>query len=78
MVTIYREGAFRIWIYTDDHDPAHVHARNADGECRVNIEASRPVIISNNGIRTGDIQRRLRIGAENREAFLIQWRRHHG
>lgn len=31
MVTVHREGGFRIAIYTDDHEPAHVHVLG-DGE----------------------------------------------
>lgn len=36
MVTAHREGGFRIAIYTDDHEPAHVHVLG-DGEVIVNL-----------------------------------------
>ena len=80
MGTIYQQGPFRIWINTEDHDPAHVHARNADGECRINIRVAngRSVLMSNDGIRRPDINRLLRIVEDNQEVFLAKWRTYHG
>jgi hypothetical protein len=36
MVTILRSAGMRFVIYTDDHEPAHVHVYG-DGEARINI-----------------------------------------
>jgi hypothetical protein len=35
MVTVLRSHGFRIVIYTNDHEPAHVHAINANGEAKI-------------------------------------------
>ena len=36
MVTIYRAHGLRIVIFTDDHEPAHVHVFG-DGEAKINL-----------------------------------------
>jgi hypothetical protein len=36
MVTVLREGGLRVRIYTDDHEPAHVHVVG-DGIARVSL-----------------------------------------
>lgn len=36
MVTVFRLAGMRFVIYTDDHEPAHVHVYG-DGEVRVDI-----------------------------------------
>lgn len=34
MVTVHREGGFRVVIFTDDHEPAHVHVYG-DGTAKI-------------------------------------------
>lgn len=37
MPTIDREGPFRVIIYPNDHEPAHVHLFTSDGTIVINL-----------------------------------------
>ena len=79
MVTIHRAGRLRIVIYSNDHAPAHVHAINPDGHCRINLESvGAPELISVDGMRAKDVREAQRLVANNLDAFLAEWRRIHG
>jgi hypothetical protein len=75
MITVLREGGFRFVIYTDDHEPAHVHVYG-DGEARINILRLEP--ISLRGMRRRDLEKAIAIVAANRERFLERWEEIHG
>lgn len=34
MPTVYRQEGFRFFFYSNDHTPAHMHVRKAEGELR--------------------------------------------
>jgi hypothetical protein len=36
LITVIRSGGFRIVIFVDDHEPAHVHVYG-DGEAKINL-----------------------------------------
>lgn len=75
MVTVLREAGFRFVIYTDDHEPAHVHVYG-DSEARIDIQIVRP--ISNRGMRKRDLSVALAIVGLNRDMLLAKWREIHG
>lgn len=37
MPTVLQRDGFRVVIYSNDHTPAHVHVKNADGEALFNL-----------------------------------------
>ena len=71
MITLLRASGMRFVIYTDDHEPAHLHVYG-DGEARINI--SLVTVISNRGMSKRDLTRALNIVLEHREMFLGNWR----
>lgn len=71
MITLLRASGMRFVIYTDDHEPAHLHVYG-DGEARINI--SLVTVISNRGMSKRDLTRALNIVLEYREMFLGNWR----
>ena len=75
MITVLRAAGLRFIIYTDDHEPAHVHVYG-DGEARINIE--RMDVISNRGMNKRDLARALGIVMDNRALFLEKWSEIHG
>ena len=81
MVTIHRSGGFRIVIYLNDHEPAHVHVVNADGEAKINLfgtTGGRPELVSAIGLKSQSIREAMRIVEANANAFLERWREIHG
>ena len=79
MVTVHREGGFRIAIYKDDHEPAHVHVIK-DGEVIVSLAGvdGRPELRQSRGATTADIRKSLRIVTEQQMHLLAKWKDIHG
>ena len=38
MPEIFREQGFKVVIYFDDHEPAHIHMYKGDSEIRIQIK----------------------------------------
>lgn len=79
MVTVHREGGFRVAIYKDDHEPAHVHVIK-DGEVIVNLIGAngRPEIRQAYGASKADTAKSLRIVTEQHAMLLAKWKEIHG
>ena len=79
MVTVLRTEGFRIVIFLDDHEPAHVHVFG-DGEAKINLKGQEghPELIWAVGMKRPEIRRSMNIVAENRDALLARWREIHG
>lgn len=76
MVTVLRAHGLRFIIYTQDHQPAHVHVRGADGEARFNLVDGR--LMSNFGLSAADLRRAAAEVAQNRSLLLTAWETIHG
>ena len=79
MVTVHREGGFRIVIYRNEHEPAHVHVIK-DGEVIVNLSGAdgTPEIRQAYGAMMADVRKSLRIVTEQQAHLLAQWEEIHG
>lgn len=79
MVTVHREGGFRFIVFTDDHEPAHVHVFG-DGAAKINLlgKGSAPELVYADGMKTADIRKAMRIVAEQQDHMLERWREIHG
>jgi len=71
--TALRVAGFEVMIYTHDHEPAHVHVFNADGEAIIEIAtgAVRKLV----GMKTKDESRARQIVLENRDFLADEWDR---
>ena len=79
MITVLRADGFRIVIFSDDHEPAHVHVFG-DGEAKVNLAGAegRPELIWAVGMKRADIRKCMRLVEAEREALIIRWNELHG
>ena len=79
MITVLRAEGFRILIFSDDHEPAHVHVFG-DGEAKINLSGpnDRPELIWAVGMKHADIRKSMRLIERNREALLVGWNEIHG
>jgi hypothetical protein len=79
MVTVHREGGFRFIIFTDDHEPAHVHAFG-DGTAKINLVGNEgtPQLVYADGMKASDVRKAMRIITEQQSAMLGRWREIHG
>jgi histidinol phosphatase-like PHP family hydrolase len=79
MVTIFRSQGLKVVIFTDDHEPAHVHVFG-DGHVKINLvgEGDEPELIFARDMKRSDIRRAVQIVIDNQSEFLAHWRDIHG
>jgi hypothetical protein len=79
LITVIRSGGFRIVIFVDDHEPAHVHVYG-DGEAKINLIGPNgaPELIWAVGMKRSEVRRAMAIVLENRGALLARWKEIHG
>ena len=79
MVTVLRAHGLRVVIFTDDHQPAHVHAFG-DGQAKINLLGAdcAPELVWAYGMIRGEIRRAMRIVAEQQVLLLARWEDIHG
>ena len=64
-------------IYTRDHQPPHVHVRNADGEAKFIVGATIE-LEKNCGMKNKDIRLAESILEENKDLVISNWVKIHG
>ena len=79
MVLVHRALGFRFVIYTQDHEPAHVHI-TGPGHAKINLlgRDGAPEIVFSVGIKRGEMRRLMSVVVEQRDKFLEEWERIHG
>ena len=79
MVTVHREAGLRLVIFTDDHEPAHVHVIG-DGNAKIDLTGpdGKPELVTNDGFKVGDLRKAMRIVGELQAWLLEKWNEHHG
>lgn len=75
MVTVLRSAGMHFVIYTDDHEPAHVHVYG-DGETRIDILSLK--VMSVRGMKKSDVAKAITIVMAERGMFIEKWNDIHG
>lgn len=78
MPEIMRLFGMRFFFYSREHEPIHVHVRNADGKAKFAISPDGVVLVSNDGIKMKDIRAAEMILEENKELAIQKWNEHFG
>jgi len=80
MPTVLRIGGLRVVIWPNDHRPAHVHVKGADGEAVFNLRCpgGPPVLRESYGFRLTDLNRIEDALAAAITALCAEWRTIHG
>jgi hypothetical protein len=78
MVTVLRESGFRFVIFTDDHEPAHVHVYG-DGEAKIQLvgRQGEPELVWMQRMKSGDVRKAMAIVFRHRSELLARWRQMH-
>lgn len=78
MVTIYRAHGLRVVIFTDDHEPAHVHVFG-DGQAKITLAGAggAPELMWARNMSHGEVRRSLRVVRGNQDYLLRRWRELH-
>ena len=79
MAEIFRLNGFKVVIFSDDHDPPHIHIRKGDFEVKINISGDRAALVAGeeNSQRAADQKLRkqaLKIANDNLTMLMNEWR----
>ena len=73
MPEIFRIFGMRFYFYSREHEPMHVHVKNADGKAKFDILNDMVVLVENNGLKIKDIRAAEMVLEENRELAIEKW-----
>ena len=78
MVTVLRAHGLRVVVFTNDHQPAHVHVFG-DGEARIDLRGAGgvPALVWADGMSRGEVRRAMRIVTEQQAFLLARWEEIH-
>ena len=65
-------------FYSREHEPMHVHVKNADGSSKFDITQEEIVLVKNEGLKTKDIKAAEMVLEENRELAIEKWNEYFG
>jgi hypothetical protein len=80
MAEVFRLDGFKVVIFSDDHDPPHVHIRKGDFEVKIDISGDRAVLMAGEESSKRAADQRLRkramkIADDNLAMLMDEWRR---
>lgn len=76
MPTVLRQEGYDIVIRSNDHEPAHIHVFEGDGEAKINLD---PVELKQVWNMKRQVVRKAKsIVSANREYLLQRWEEIHG
>lgn len=78
MPEILRMFGMRFFFYSREHEPIHVHVKNADGKAKFDILPEGIVLVYNEGIKTKDIKAAEMVLEENKELAIEKWKEYFG
>jgi hypothetical protein len=79
MVTVHRLGNFRFVIFSNDHDPAHIHIVGPGSEAKVQLAGTNGLtLIWQHGFHPAEMRKVMVEVALRREMLLQRWNDIHG
>jgi hypothetical protein len=78
MVTVHRFDSLRFVIYSNDHDPAHIHVLGAGREAKIQLVGEGPHLIWQVGFSPADLRRVMQEVRAERFRLLQRWKDLHG
>lgn len=71
MPTLFRAFGFRFFFYSNEHEPIHIHVRNADGEAKFDMEMMK--WIDTRGLKNKDLKLAESLIEENKDLIITAW-----
>lgn len=80
MTNVHRERGFTFHVFSNDHQPAHVHIKKSGGEIKVDIcnEKEVELLCIKAKMRNADINKALDIAGNHIKKLRTAWEKHHG
>jgi len=68
----------RFFFYSREHEPIHVHVKNADGKAKFEILPDKIVLVYNKGLKPKDIRCAEMVLEENKNLAIEKWEEYFG
>ena len=79
VVTVHRFANVRLVIYSNDHEPAHVHAEAPGASAKIQLEGgSGPALIWQHGFSPSDLRQIMAEVLSCQARLLARWSEIHG
>ena len=78
MPEIFREQGFRVVIYFDDHEPAHVHIYKGDSEIRIQIKGQCEILSVKGSISSKEQKKAMKLVTVHQSELFQIWEKIHG
>ena len=78
MPEILRMFGIRFFFYSREHEPIHVHVKNADGKAKFDILPEGVILVTNEGMKPKDIKAAEMVLEENKELAIEKWNEYFG
>lgn len=78
MSEIFRAFGLVFVIFSDDHDPAHVHVFHGRETCKISLEELRVAAKPRCTLSKINLRKTLLLAAENRLLLVREWEKIHG
>ena len=78
MPEIFREQGFKIVIYFNDHEPAHVHVYKGDSEIRIQIKGQCKILSVKGSISDKEQKKAMKLVTAHQSELFQIWEKIHG
>ena len=78
MPTVLRAFGLRFVIYSNDHEPAHVHVIKGNGEAKIDLWPQTPRLVWCEGLSHKEARHAYEAVLEHREFLKKKWDEIHG
>ena len=78
MVTVLRAEGVRVVIFSNDHQPAHVHVFIGGGEAKIDLMPGSITLVWAKGMSRAEIRTAVRIVGEHQVSLIQRWSEIHG
>jgi len=75
MPTVFREGGYRFFFYSNDHRPIHIHVQYQNGEAVFDLEDGVDLRESH-GLKMKQLSKAEELATEQKELIIQKWHEH--
>lgn len=78
MPEILRLFGMKFFFYSREHEPIHVHVKNAEGKAKFEITEDSVKLVYNHGLKNKDIRAAEMVLEENHDLAIEKWMEYFG
>lgn len=74
MPTLFYMDGFRVYFFSNEHEPIHVHVEKAEGVVKIEL-LPKARVTANKGMSAKNQKKALSLIEENKEAIIEYWKK---